>query len=208
MSLLFEYDLLGFFDGSNPCPPALITLLDAASLSRNPDHILWLKQDQLLLNVIVGPASTTIVQFISTTTTSRTALTTLKKTYASPSCGQIMTHHQNLANPQQGNQIITEYMQDVKHNIDSLALINVSIDFDELSIHVLNHLGPAYSNIFHALQAWATLVTFEELFEQLLSYEAQMKILVPSALPGSTFTNALVTSSHRWPNNHGGKHHG
>ena len=58
--------------------------------------------------------------------------------------------------------------------------MNVYVDFNELSILVLNGLGPAYSNIFDALQVWETLVTFEELFEQLLSYEDQMKILVPS----------------------------
>ena len=59
-------------------------------------------------------------------------------------------------------------MQDVKHNIDSLTLMNVSVDFDELSIRVLKGLGLAYSNISHALQAQETPVTFEELFEQLL----------------------------------------
>ena len=37
------------------------------------------------------------------------------------------------------------------HNIDSLALMNVSVDFDELSICVLNGLGSASSNISHAL---------------------------------------------------------
>ena len=58
--------------------------------------------------------------------------------------------------------------------------MNVYVDFNELSILVLNGLGPVYSNIFDALQVWETLVTFEELFEQLLSYEDQMKILVPS----------------------------
>ena len=61
-------------------------------------------------------------------------------------------------------------MQDVKHNIDSLALMNVSIDFDELSIHVLNELGIASSHISHAIQARETSVTFKELFERLLSY--------------------------------------
>ena len=59
-------------------------------------------------------------------------------------------------------------MQDVKHNIVSLALMNVSIDFVELSIRVLNGLGLAYSNISHALKARVTLVTFEESFEQLI----------------------------------------
>ena len=72
-SLLFEYDLLGFVDSSKPCPPALITLLDAACPAPNPDHILSLRQDQLLLNAIFGSVSATLVQFISIATTSRTA---------------------------------------------------------------------------------------------------------------------------------------
>ena len=102
-------------------------------------------------------------------------------------------------------------MKDVKHNIDSLALINVFADFDELSIRVLNELGLAYSNISHALQAQEILVTFEELFKQLLSYETQIKILVPSALPASTPTTALVTSavpsSHCQSNTRGRQNH-
>ena len=98
-------------------------------------------------------------------------------------------------------------MQDVKHNIDSLTLMNVSFDFDELSICVLNGLVLAYSHISHALQARDTPITFEELFEHLLSYKAQVKVLVPSAPPASTRAFALVTStdpsSHLILNNHG-----
>ena len=52
-----------------------------------------------------------------------------------------MTHLQNLASPQQGNWTITAYMQDAKYNIDTLALMNVPIDFDELSISVFNGLA-------------------------------------------------------------------
>ena len=69
-SLLFKYDLLGFVDDSKSCPPIMITLPDVASLSPNPDHILYLKQDQLLLNAIVGSVSATLMQFISTSATS------------------------------------------------------------------------------------------------------------------------------------------
>ena len=77
-------------------------------------------------------------------------------------------------------------MQDVNHNIDYFALMNVFVNFDELSIRVMTGLGLTYSHISHALQAWDTPVTFEELFEQLLSYEAQLRISVPLALPTST----------------------
>ena len=115
-SLLFGYDLLSVVDGLRSCPPTMITLSDATSPSPNLDHILRLRQDQLLLNAIVGSISATLVQFISTSTTSHAAWTTLEKIYASPSCRRIMTHHQNLVCPQQGNRTITDYMQDVKHN--------------------------------------------------------------------------------------------
>ena len=83
-----------------------------------------------------------------------------------------MVHRQNLASPQQGNLTIVEDMQDAKHNMDFLDIMNVSIDFDELSIRVLNGLGPAYSNLSHALQVHETLVTFEDLFKNLLNYKA------------------------------------
>ena len=92
-------------------------------------------------------------------------------------------------------------MQDVEYNIDSLTLMNVFVDFDELSIRVLNGLGLSYSHISHAIQARDTPINFEELFEHLLSNEAQMKILVHSALPSSIPASSLVTSigpsSHR-----------
>ena len=84
-------------------------------------------------------------------------------------------------------------MQDVKRNIDSLALMNVSVNFDELSIRVLKGLGPAYSHISHALQAQDTPITFEESFERLLSYEAQLRISVTLAPPASTLATTLVT---------------
>ena len=102
-------------------------------------------------------------------------------------------------------------MQDVKRNIDSFSLMNVSVDFDELSTRVLNELGPTYSHISHALQAWDTLVNFEELFERLLNYEGQLRISVPSTLPASTLAIAFVTStvpsSHRRSHNRGGRNH-
>ena len=85
-----------------------------------------------------------------------------------------MVYRQNLASPQQGNQTIIEYMEDVKHNIDSLALMNVLVNFDKLSVPVLKGLGLTYSNLSHALQVRETLVMFEELFEHLLNYGAQL----------------------------------
>ena len=99
-------------------------------------------------------------------------------------------------------------MQDVKHNIDFLALMNVSVDFDEFYVCVLNGLGSTYLNLSHALQVRGTSITFEELFKHLLNYEAQLQHSVPLAPPTSILATAMVTlpgsSSHRRLNNCGG----
>ena len=84
--LLFRYGLLDFVDSSKLCPPAMIPLPNADSPSPNPDHILWLRQDQLFLNAIIMSLSAILVQFISISTPSRAAWTTLEKTYASLLC--------------------------------------------------------------------------------------------------------------------------
>ena len=99
-SILFGYDLLGFVNGSKQCPSATITLPDATSLSPNPDYTLW-------LNAIIVSVSPALVQFLSTSTTSRVALTTFEKTHASPPRRRIMVNCQNLASPQQGTRTIT-----------------------------------------------------------------------------------------------------
>src|SRR5262249_55940224 len=47
-TLLIGYDLLGYIDGSTPCPPLLLTL-DGKTIS-NPQHAFWTRQDKLLLH--------------------------------------------------------------------------------------------------------------------------------------------------------------
>ena len=100
-------------------------------------------------------------------------------------------------------------MQHVKHNIDSLTLMNVPIDFGELSIHVLNGLGSTYLNISHALQVQESSVTFEELFEHLLNYKAKLQLSVSLAPLATTLATTLVTSvspsSRRRSHNNGNK---
>ena len=110
-----------------------------------------------------------------------------------------------------GKEINPLYSQDAKHNIESLALMHIVVDFDELSIGVLNGLDLAYSHLSHAFKARATPITFEELFEQLHSFEAQMKVLVPSAPPilhpAIAFAILAGPSSHRRSTTRGGRNH-
>ena len=105
---------------------------------------------------------------------SRDTWATLAKTYASKSQSHITTHCTNPANPQQISHSILDYMQDIKRNMDALALMNITVDFDELSIRILNDLNPSFIELSHAIQVHDIDIDFDELFEKLLNYEAQL----------------------------------
>ncbi|KAJ0979781.1 hypothetical protein J5N97_015255 [Dioscorea zingiberensis] len=197
-SLLIGYDLLGYVDGTLPCPAATLPSSDLATPVPNPDFALWIRQDQLLLNAILGSVSPNLVPFIASSSSARAAWLTLEKTYASPSRGRIMELSGRLAHLSQGPQTITAYMQDIKTCVDSLALMNKPVDFDDLSIHILNGLDSAYSKLSHALQVRDTLLDFDELFEKLLNYEAQLKLMPSSpAAPATAFTAFTGSQPHR-----------
>ena len=82
-TLFIGYDFLGYIDGSKPCPVATVT--SNTTTTPNPAHTLWVRQDQLILNALVGSLSPTIIPFIARAQTSKAAWTILADTYAKPS---------------------------------------------------------------------------------------------------------------------------
>lgn len=101
---LIGYDLLGFIDGSHPCPPAASTSV-AATAARSS----WIRQDQLLLNAIVGSLSPQLVPFIASATTSHQAWNILFTMYGKPSHGRIMQLRSDLDTLSKGTKPISDY---------------------------------------------------------------------------------------------------
>ena len=62
-TLFVGYDLLGYIDGSNPCPSQTITTNDTSA--PNPAYNFWVRQDKLILNAIIGSLSPQLISFIA-----------------------------------------------------------------------------------------------------------------------------------------------
>jgi hypothetical protein len=60
--MLKSHDMMGIVDGSNPCPPELITDVQGKSVP-NPDYSLWVRNDQFLLCWL----NLTLSEFVLTT---------------------------------------------------------------------------------------------------------------------------------------------
>ena len=119
-TLFIGYDLIGYIDGSTPWPPNTITA--DKIIMTNPSHKLWIRQDKLLLNALIGFLSPTIIPFIACVGTAQEAWIILANTYVKHSRGRIKQVKNQLKNPSKGSLSITEFFHSVKAYADELAI--------------------------------------------------------------------------------------
>ena len=81
--------------------------------------------------------------------------------------------------------------------------MNKPIDFDELSIRILNGLDEPYKHLSSAIQARETPIEFEELLENLLHVGAQLKLPAPPSpmQPAMAFAALVQSAATRSTNN-------
>jgi hypothetical protein len=84
--LLRSYDLLGFVNGTYPCPPDRITILTEGGRMmdvQNPEYRAWLKQDQAILFAIVSSLTPSVSGLVLFATSAYDACTTLTTSFSS-----------------------------------------------------------------------------------------------------------------------------
>ncbi|XP_073119923.1 uncharacterized protein [Henckelia pumila] len=111
------------------------------------------QDDQMILNIVIGLLSPSLISFIATATTSAEAGNTLSLNYGKPSRGRMTQLKTQLRNPIKGSQTITDFMQFIKSKADVLTLMNAPIDIEDLTIKVLHGLDDDYKEFAHIIQA-------------------------------------------------------
>ncbi|PKI65029.1 hypothetical protein CRG98_014498 [Punica granatum] len=68
-------------------------------------------------------------------------------------------------------QTVQDYLQSVKAIADELALAGAPITSDDVTIHVLNNIGPEFKELAAAIRAREQPIEFEELYDKWTDYE-------------------------------------
>ncbi|KAK0590492.1 hypothetical protein LWI29_027891 [Acer saccharum] len=181
-NLLFGYDLMGYLDGTKPCPSKTVSASSDATngqesdrTTSNPDHQIWLRQDCLLLHAIQVSCMGAVQSIVTRSTTSAQAWMKLEATYANQSNTRKLGLLDSLANVSLEDKSVADYMQGIKSIIDNLELIGHSVDDGTIVVHTLNGLGSAYMPLASAIRAQDIPISFEELYDKLLDHEAYLR---------------------------------
>jgi len=132
-TLFIGYDLIGL---SHPCRA----------------HTLWIRQDQLRLNAILGSLSPTIISFIAQAQTSKKVWTILANTYAKPSRGRIKKLKNQFKQITKGSIGVSKFLHIIKARADELAILGAPIDIEDFSEIILEGLGAEYKELARTVQ--------------------------------------------------------
>ncbi|XP_042988799.1 disease resistance protein RUN1-like [Carya illinoinensis] len=162
-ALLIGYDLIDFVTGHRPCPA--IDATNSAASKAAYSH--WVRQDKLLLHAILASTSPTITPILASCKTSQQAWSLLTRLYAGKSRTRALQLKENLTLSTRGSNTVTEFLQAIKMIADELAIIDHHVSDDDLTLYILNGLGPEFREIAAPIRARETSMTFEEIHDLL-----------------------------------------
>nr|XP_016490013.1 PREDICTED: uncharacterized protein LOC107809833 [Nicotiana tabacum] len=194
--LMHGHDLYGHLDGSTPTPIPSTTF--GTNTTPNPAYILWFRQDKLIQNALIASVDPTIASAVADANTSKQAWDSLHTAYANKSQTRIFSFRDQLGRITKFTTPITEYLQCIRSLSDELATADAPVTNSELIVKILSGLGPEFRVISASIRARDTIVTYEELYENMLDHELFLRHEEAKKTPGPI---TVAVATHNKSNN-------
>ncbi|XP_041020426.1 uncharacterized protein LOC121262057 [Juglans microcarpa x Juglans regia] len=166
-ALLIGYYLIDFVTRKHQCPA-----IDATnSTTSQAAYSHWVRQNKLLLHAILASTSMTITPLLTSCKTSQQAWSALTRLYAGKSRTCAMQLKEDLTLSTSGSRFVTKFLQSIKMIADELAIIDHPVSDDDLTLYILNGLGPEFREITAPIRARETSMKFGELHNLLVGHE-------------------------------------
>ncbi|CAA3030884.1 CCHC-type integrase [Olea europaea subsp. europaea] len=114
---------------------------------------------------------------IAMSSTSYDAWQHLACLFASKSRARIMQLKGDLTLIQRGSRTVSEFLHAVKVIADELSLIDAPVSEDDLTLYVLNGLGPEFRDMVAPIRTHETALSFTELYDLLVGHEHYIKCM-------------------------------
>ncbi|KAM1485161.1 hypothetical protein ACFXTO_037132 [Malus domestica] len=193
MELLLEgHSIIGFVDGSIPCPDQFCQELSGGSTTRvqSDDYRVWKMHDKALMQLITATLSPAGISCAIGSSSSKELWTRLKEQFSTITRTSIFQLKSELQNIKKGNDSITVYLQKIKEARDLLSAAGVFFDDDDMVILTLNGLPADFNTIRSVIRGRETVISLKDLRSQLLAEEALIE-----TIPASPVLSALMAQN-------------
>jgi hypothetical protein len=141
--------LMGFLDGTTPCPEKLImeTIEGAAVQKPNPEYLRWVQIDQSLLSGLLSTLTPDVLSSVTMLDTSRGVWTTLERLFSAATTSKVIQIRMQLTRLAKEESSAAAYFQKVKNLTDSMSAIGKPLGDEEIIAYLLSGLGEEYDSI-------------------------------------------------------------
>ncbi|XP_050125593.1 uncharacterized protein LOC126602761 [Malus sylvestris] len=152
--VLGGYDLFGYFDGTNVCPPKYVISLDNGVTKEITNaYKQWIKIDKALLSLPIVTLGDEAIEYVVGSKTAYEAWTHLCDQYAIVSRVRINHLKTELHTIKKGTDSIEKYILRLKHPKDQLLAAGESISENDLIVAALAGLPAEYNMIRTVIMA-------------------------------------------------------
>ncbi|XP_019161154.1 PREDICTED: uncharacterized protein LOC109157770 [Ipomoea nil] len=173
--------LLGYIDGTLPCPPATITVTQQTSESGattsgpsavpNPEYERWLQQDASILSLLISSLVDEVMPHAHGRNTTREVWESLTAALASSSRARCLNLLGQIQTLRQGSSTPAEYLGKAGVIVEALSLAGRPLSLDEQTLYVLRGLRPEFRAMASALTVTGTPVSLSQLSDLLQTQE-------------------------------------
>jgi len=150
--ILKTNDLMGFVDGSEPCPPKYV--LDdqgKATTTLSSTFLLWTKKDQFVLSWLNATLTEKVMSTTFGVTSAQQLWDSLSSCFASHSKTRISHLQRQLQSLHQGSKGCSEYIEAAKQFSAQLAAVGQPVAEDALIGYVVGGLHPSFNPVVTSL---------------------------------------------------------
>ncbi|GJR23347.1 integrase [Tanacetum coccineum] len=201
---LITNNLMGYVDGSIPCPSKTLSVTDDATVPKeNPNYPIWVSNDAHVRMLIISTISEASFRHVQGTT-SRDLWLSLKKAYAPHSTSREYTlKTQLLRIEMHGDETPDAYLNRAQEYADALAAIGEPVKDKDLVMLVVSGLREEYNGLKTTITARQSPTAFSELHALLSDHDYMLeKTRTPIAPYGpQAFYGARPSNNNRSNNN-------
>ncbi|GKV28731.1 hypothetical protein SLEP1_g37747 [Rubroshorea leprosula] len=136
---------------------------------------LWARQDQLLRHALITSVSENIMPYIAAALTAQQAWETLAHLYANRSQTRVITLKEWLQNMRRDGRLVSNYLRSLKAVADKLGTVDRPLTNDDLTVYILNGLGPEFREIAASLRTCDSSLSFDDLHDRLVAHEESLR---------------------------------
>ncbi|XP_071683604.1 uncharacterized protein [Lolium perenne] len=192
--LLRSHYLMGYVDGTLPCPPALIDSVHGPVM--NPAHHVWMAQDHANLSSIQGSLSPTVARMVVFATTSCDAWKTLESSFSAQSQARANSLRLELGECEKLDMSAKDYYNKVRGLADTLASIGQPLSDSEFNSYIVNGLDDEYDGLVEVMEDRTTPMPPHMLYAKLLRTEQRVEAR-PGRQSDGAHSDPLANIAHK-----------